>query len=154
MSIENFSHLGICVSDLAASTAFYRDGLGFDVLHEMPVKGPDAERLLELSPVELDVVYLQRDGVVIELLSFAAPGHESRAEPRPMNRVGLTHISLRVSDLDAVMTAIETSGGRVLRDTETRNPDYKMAVVFVTDPDGLRIELLQAPGDPKSLPGA
>ncbi len=33
------------------------------------------------------------------------------------------------------------------------NPAWHSKAVFVLDPDGLRIELLQAPGDPDALPG-
>ena len=154
MSIQNFSHLGICVSDLSASGAFYRDALGFEELHGMTVAGADAERLLGLSGVKLDALYLRRDGVVIELLAYEAPGPEAEDGPRPMNRTGLTHLSLRVSDLDQALEAVEASGGHVLRDTETRNPGFHTAVAFVTDPDGTRIELLQMPGDPARLPGA
>lgn len=154
MPIEVLSHVGICVSDLERSIRFYRDGLGFGELHRMEVKGEEAERLLELEPVVLNAVYLERDGTVIELLEFAAPGHEGRDAPRPMNRVGLTHLSLRVSGFDDVLADVEAHGGHVLRDTETRREAWGMAVAFVTDPDGLRIELLEAPGDPTRLPGS
>ncbi len=154
MPIEAFSHVGVCVADLDRSIAFYRDALGFEELHHMSVRGADAARLLALDDVELEAVYLRRDGVVVELLAYGAPGVERVDTPRPMNRAGLTHLSLRVSDFDAVLVRIEAHGGHVLRDTETRQPAYDMAVVFVTDPDGARIELLQAPGDPTQLPGA
>lgn len=156
MSIEHFSHLGLCVSDLPASIAFYCEALGFEPVHRIDVAGADAERLLGLSPVRLEAVYLKRDGVVIELLAFDAPGHvprEASEEPRPMNRVGLTHLSLRVADLDDAVAQVISAGGRVLDDTLVRRPASGMAVAFVLDPDGTRIELLQAPGDPKQLPG-
>jgi len=154
MPIDALSHVGICVSDLDRSTRFYRDALGFAEVHRIDVKGGDAERLLALEPVELNAVYLERDGTVIELLEFVQPGHVTSDAPRPMNRVGFTHLSLRVSDFDAVLAGVEACGGAVLHDTETRREAWGMAVVFVTDPDGLRIELLQAPGDPTKLPGA
>ena len=64
-------------------------------------------------------------------------------EPRPMNALGLTHLSLRVGDLDATLAALEGLGAKVLR--ATRTPQ----AVFVSDPDGTRIELVagRLPGD-------
>jgi len=69
-----------------------------------------------------------------------------------MNRLGLTHLSFRVSDFDRVVADLEALGATVLKSTESRQPSYGMAVCFVTDPDGMRIELLQSPVDPTRAP--
>ena len=71
-----------------------------------------------------------------------------------VNRPGLTHLSFRVDDLGTVVSDVERLGGRVLAGSEIDNPRFSTKAVFVVDPDGLRIELLQTPGDPDSLPGA
>lgn len=154
MSVQRLSHIGICVSALERSVHFYRDVLGFQELSRLQLKGPEPERLLNLKGGELQAVYLQRDGTRIELLHFPAVGCERGDTPRPMNRVGLTHLSLRVADLDAVIVAIEQAGGTTLAETRIDNPAWGSKAVFVTDPDGLRIELLQVPGDPDTLPGS
>ena len=70
-----------------------------------------------------------------------------------MNQLGLTHISLRVEDMEAVCEAIEAAGGTVLRERSPAKhvPDgLKMA----TDPDGMLIELIEKPGDPSEIPNA
>ena len=41
-------------------------------------------------------------------------GHHRRRVRRPMNQLGLTHLSLRVDDVDAVAAAIEALGGTVV----------------------------------------
>ena len=133
---------------------FYRDVLGFEELSRLQVTGPEAERLLSIDGGELQAVYLQRDGTRIELLYYPVAGHEATATPRPMNRLGFTHLSLRVADLEAVAAAIEQGGGVNLAQTRVDNAAWGSKAVFVTDPDGLRIELLQAPGDPDALPGS
>jgi len=152
--LQRLSHIGICVSELERSVRFYRDVLGFEELSRLQVKGPEAERLLNIDGGELQAAYLQRDGTRIELLYYPVVGHEGRATPRPMNRLGFTHFSLRVADLDSVITAVEQGGGSTLTETRVDNETWGSKVVFVTDPDGLRIELLQAPGDPNALPGS
>lgn len=133
---------------------FYRDVLGFRELSRLQVKGAEAERLLEIAGGELQAVYLERDGTRIELLYYPVAGHEQNDAPRPMNRLGFTHLSLRVTDLDALVAGIEQAGGKALANTRVDNEAWHSKAVFVTDPDGLRIELLQAPGDPDALPGA
>jgi glyoxylase I family protein len=133
---------------------FYREALGFEELSRLEVSGPESDRLLGLSDVVLNVVYLERDGTRIELLRFDPPGETLEPGPRPVNQLGLTHLSFRVANLTEAIAAVEAHGGRVLADTRIENPSYPAAAIFVTDPDGLRIELLTSPGDPNALPGA
>lgn len=151
--IQRLSHIGLCVSNLERSIAFYRDVLGFSVLSRLEVSGKDAERLVGLANLELSAVYLERDGTRLELLYYASPGHVAGEMPNPLNRLGLTHLSFRVSDLERALAAIPHAGGRVLDGSRIENPRFRTHAAFVLDPDGLRIELLETPGDPNSLPG-
>jgi len=151
LPIQRLTHVGICVSDLERSLAFYRDLLGFAPEHELEVEGQPTDTLLRLRGTKLKAVYLARDGVRIELLRFAAPLAPPRHE-RVMNEVGLTHLSFRVADLDAVVNALRGAGERVLEDTVMRFPEFGSAACFVVDPDGQLIELVQAPGDPAAPP--
>jgi catechol 2,3-dioxygenase-like lactoylglutathione lyase family enzyme len=69
-SIQRFSHVGICVSDLDRSLAFHRDALGFREVGRLDVTGEAPETLLGLRDVALEAVFLERDGVRIELLHY------------------------------------------------------------------------------------
>lgn len=153
VAILRLSHLGICVSDLERSLAFYRDGLGFRERARLDVEGRAAETLLQLPGVRLRAIYLERDGARIELLHYRERGGPPGEAPAPMNRPGLTHLSLRVDDLEAALRDLVRLGGRELPGTRTRSPELGAAAVFALDPDGTRIELVQAPGDPDALPG-
>lgn len=153
MAIQHLSHIGLCVSDLGASRAFYCEHLGFREVHQLDVSGDDAERLLELPELDMEAVYLERDGVVIELLHYREPGHRGEGAVRPMNALGFTHLSLRVDDLAATVEGLRDAGARVLEQTRVETPRLGVGAVFVTDPDGTRIELVQSPGDPTKLPG-
>ncbi|MFP8873667.1 MAG: VOC family protein, partial [Myxococcota bacterium] len=113
-----------------------------------------AAKLLGLEPLELEAVYLERDGTHIELLHYRKPGHVGSHEPRAMNARGLTHLSLRTDDLEADLASLSALGAHSLPQTRIDNPDFDSQVVFITDPDGTRIELVQMPGDPHRLPGA
>ena len=71
-----------------------------------------------------------------------------------MNQVGLTHLSLRVSDLAETLAAMQAEGVRVLDETRIDIAAANTQAVFITDPDGTLIELVQAPGDPAAPPRA
>jgi lactoylglutathione lyase len=143
----SFSHLGICVSDLERSVRFYCDGLGFEQVASHQV-GQEFAALMEIEDVDLQSRMLRRDGVTIELLSYTAPGHIGEGERRPMNQLGLTHLSLRVDDVDGVAATIEGLGGAVVRGTRTTldMPGVHLDFLYCTDPDGVRIELMRIPG--------
>jgi catechol 2,3-dioxygenase-like lactoylglutathione lyase family enzyme len=154
MAVRHFSHVGLCVSDLEASLSFYCDGLGFRRLHSLEVSGQPLETLVAIPSARLEAVFLERDGTRIELLHYLEPGTCGSLEPAPMNRLGLTHLSLRVDDLDASVDRLRLVGARVLDASRVWNPDFQAGAIFVCDPDGLRVELVQSPGDPSKLPGA
>jgi lactoylglutathione lyase len=153
VGVDYFAHVGICVSDLERSRRFYRDVLGFKEVAELRIGGAPTDTLLGLPGMELHALWLDRDGRRIELLHYPQPGAVGPAEPRPMNQRGLTHLALRVSDLDGVLAALRAAGGQVLESTRVANPEYRARLVFATDPDGTRIELVEAPGDPTLAPG-
>jgi catechol 2,3-dioxygenase-like lactoylglutathione lyase family enzyme len=149
--VLRLTHVGICVADMERALRFYRDLLGFRPEHALHVEGEPSDTLLRLRGVVLDAVYLERDGVRIELLRFASPpAPPPRA--RPMHERGLTHLSFRVADLDVTLAALRAAGERVLDETVIRMPEYRAAACFVVDPDGQLIELVQSPGDPAAPP--
>jgi catechol 2,3-dioxygenase-like lactoylglutathione lyase family enzyme len=139
-----FSHLGICVSDVEASLSFYRDALGFEVASELEINGEPSDTLLQLRDVALRAVYLRRDGLTIELLYYASPGHVGDGTPRAMNALGLTHLSLRVADLEATASDLEARGFDVLQDTRIDSAALGARAVFATDPDGTLVELVES----------
>jgi catechol 2,3-dioxygenase-like lactoylglutathione lyase family enzyme len=91
---------------------------------------------------------MARDGITIELLGFEHPRVVGDGRRRPMNQLGLTHLSLTVDDIDAVAGQIEALGGHVVRATRTilGAPAARLEFVYCTDPDGVRIELMDLPG--------
>ena len=136
---SRFTHLGLCVSDLERSVRFYREAFGFEEDAARPpieVKGEPAATLLGLPEVHLRAVYLGRDGFCLELLAYPAPGAVADPTPRAMNRSGLSHLSFEVDAIEPVAARVRAAGGQVLE--SSRIPP----AVFVTDPDGTRIELV------------
>jgi len=131
-----FNHLGQCVTDLERSKRFYVELLGFTVEREIhPPDGLSAQLLRLAPPLGMTACYLRRDGLVLELLHFGEAGTVPRRE-RVMNEPGLTHISVSVDDVDALLRVIAEYGGEVLADTNIGSG------CFVRDPDGQLVEIL------------
>jgi catechol 2,3-dioxygenase-like lactoylglutathione lyase family enzyme len=65
-----------------------------------------------------------------------------------MNQTGLTHLSFLVDDLDATLASLAALGARVLAETRLEGGGAGPNAIFVTDPDGTRIELVEGDFDP------
>ncbi|MBV8690551.1 MAG: VOC family protein [Actinobacteria bacterium] len=139
--MDAFSHFGICVSDLDRSLRFYCDGLGFEQTQSHSV-GAEFGPLMEVDEPKLESRFITRDGINIELLWFATPGHTGDGQRRPMNQLGLTHLSFRVDDVEGTAARLVELGGRVVEGTRTTFAPT-LDFVYCTDPDGVRIELMK-----------
>jgi glyoxylase I family protein len=128
--------------------------LGCKEVGHLEMEGGMADTLNAMEGVKVRAIYLERDGWRLELMEFAEPGWVGPKAPRPMNQLGLTHLSLRVSDLDAVCAQLEAAGGSLLPETRIGRQGRPTRVIMALDPDGLRLELIQGPGDPNAIPGS
>jgi lactoylglutathione lyase len=131
-----FNHIGLCVADRERSRRFYEGLFGFTFWWELEPPDDGTEKLLQLEkPVGLHATYLVRDGLVLELLDYSQRDVHKGPE-RVMDQVGLTHMSLSVSDLAAALTMVNSFGGSVVEETVTEQ------FAMIRDPDGQLIELL------------
>jgi lactoylglutathione lyase len=138
------SHVAIAVSDLAVSLRFYTEGLGFEP-GPCFQSGDEVAGVSEVEPpVKMTSQYLTKDGFRLELMGWETPPvHGKASESR--NQRGLTHLSFEVDDIAATESALVGLGGSSLPDARVylENNPAPISLVFLTDPDGTRIELLQ-----------
>jgi lactoylglutathione lyase len=138
------SHVAIAVTDLSASLRFYTEGLGFEA-GPCFESGDEVAAVSEVEPpVRMRSQYLTKDGFRLELMDWETPPVRGVAS-RFRNQRGLTHLSFEVDDIVAVEERLLALGGHRLDDaraTVEREP-ADISLVFLTDPDGTRIELLQ-----------
>ena len=140
-------HTGITVSNLERSLAFWRDVLGFEFSHSAHQTGERPEQITGVKGADLKLAVLKSPtGHKIELLEYYAPADRQRSHLRPCD-VGHVHVALIVDDLDAILQRIAASGWKAAGEPQglTQGPNAGKRVVYVTDPDGTTIELMQMP---------
>ncbi|MFJ6379916.1 VOC family protein [Kitasatospora sp. NPDC092039] len=124
-------HVGLNVTDLARSIAFYRTVFGLDVTTE----GTDPERRYAL---------LGRDGRLVVTLWQQSTGAFAPAAP------GLHHLSFEVESLDEVRTAeklLRELGADFAYDGVVPHREGSASGgIFFTDPDGIRLEIYTRTG--------
>ena len=124
-------HMGLVVSDLERSLAFYR-ALGFEVESSLPME--DASR---------SIIFLRLGGFRLELFWYAdTPPVLAGSETR---HIGFRHLALATTDIDAVASDLKR-GGFLAADTEVRNVAGRYRLFFLEDPDGTEIEITQELG--------
>lgn len=142
ISIANFSHVCIGVSDIETSLRFYTDVLGMDVVFDVELEGSSLEAVTGRSGEKGRMVGGLIGGTMVELLAL---GRVPATPDGP--HIGYTNISLRVEDVDAAHQQLRHIGD-VRCDPPVDIGGVRM--MFVFDPDGTPIELVELPGGAES----
>lgn len=127
-------HAAIICSDYTRSKRFYTEVLGLQVLAENYRQARDSWKLDLVLP----------DGGQVELFSF------NGAPPRPSypEAQGLRHLAFAVNDVSAWTAHLQAQGIAV---EAIRTDEYTgQRFVFFADPDGLPLELYEAPAQSTS----
>lgn len=122
-------HTMLRVGDLDRSLAFYTEVLGMRLLRRQDY--PDGKFTLAFVGYQDE-----SEGAVIELT------HNWGVESYELG-TAYGHIALAVPDAYAACDAIRTRGGKVVREAGPMKHGSTV-IAFVEDPDGYKIELIQA----------
>lgn len=145
-TITKAHHMGLQVADLDRSVAFYRDILGFEVAFAWNPQAAYIRELVGYPDADIHAAILRLPGsdVMLELLEYRnverAPVDTRTANP------GTAHIAFFVDDLDALYAHLAARGVRSVSPpvTPTIGPNEGGRAVYLIDPDGIRVELIQA----------
>ena len=126
--VHGIAQVGITVADLTRSLDFYRGLLGFRVLGQ-----------IEWPQAGLTITHLDGGRTVLELVSGREPAPE--APPTRTVTPGARHITLRVTDLDAIVDQLVCADVPLLHEPATLRDGVRLAAV--ADPDGTPVLLLE-----------
>lgn len=148
--IQGFSHIGIAVTDLDRSIRFYTDVFGFTLLYQLNFDNNEVAATMEQDGAFRSAMLIRGD-VRVELLQWTDVPMTGSGERKPMTELGFTHLSFRVDDIDELTDAVVAAGGAVIETTLTVLGEPTDAAaprfIYLTDPDGTRIELMQGVPD-------
>jgi LAO/AO transport system kinase len=126
----SIDHLGIAVTSLEQSIAFYQS-LGLAVAHRETV-----------LTGKVDVAMLPAGDARIELLQPIAPDSPI-AKFLEKRGPGLHHIALLVPDLDAAISRLQAGGARLLNQPRTGAGGHTYVFVHPASTGGVLLELIQ-----------
>lgn len=142
--------IGITVSDLARSKAFFTSVLSFTVEREFESAGRDVELLTGVFGARTRTARLRLGREAIELTEFLAP----RGRPYPADTRGndqwFQHIAIITSDMDAAYRRLRDHGVAHASTSPQRLPEWNpnaggISAFYFRDPDGHFLEILQFP---------
>jgi catechol 2,3-dioxygenase-like lactoylglutathione lyase family enzyme len=142
-------HVGITVGDIERSLTFYTALLGGERLGPWERSGPRIDEVTGYPGVVVRQAFVRatEGTAVVELLQYVG-GSPVVLDP-DNGHVGAAHVALTVADLDAVLARLRTDGVPVVSDPIVCSaPLAGYRAVYVLDPDRVRVELLEPPGQP------
>ncbi|MDT9593299.1 VOC family protein [Nocardioides zeae] len=142
-----FSHVGIQVRDLSVSLPFYRDQIGLEVVAEWVVEDPTTREAIDLPQATLNMAVLRLPGTnaYMEVIEYQNV-ERTPVDPYHPNP-GTCHIAWYVDDIDELYDRLVGMG---LEPVSRRvvpidgGPLDGGKVIYMTDPDGIRIEFLES----------
>ena len=138
------THIGICVSDMDRSLAFYRDILGMTVLGDRmtdPTEGGRLHNYLHERQARRWVSLAYGDGATPTLTLTSHPGDNPDGEPIKLDMVGISHISFGVEDVNGLTQELLSKGVELARPIQSfTNADGDIRSIYVFDPDGILVQ--------------
>ncbi len=150
--VQAIGAIGLTVSDMERSVAFYRDVLGFEKTSDVEVGGPAYERLTGLVGLRARVVSMRLGAEHIELTEFLAPrGRPAPADSRS-NDAWFQHVAIITNDIEQGYLWLRRHNVRQVSPGPQRLPDWNpsaggIKAFYFRDPDGHPLEILEFPPD-------
>jgi len=143
--ITDVNHTSFTVSDLDRSVSFYRDLLGLELISLSERDPAFAEKVTGIQGARLKVAYLQIRGHRLELIQYLAPPGV-KLDTRT-NNVGSAHLAFNVDDLPHMYDSLKAKGVqfRSVPLEVPAGPNKGTLTVYLSDSDGITLELLQVP---------
>ncbi|MGJ3509306.1 VOC family protein [Enemella sp. A6] len=141
------NHTGLTVSDLERSIDFYAALTGGRVDGPYENSGPAVDAVTGYPGVTVRQAFVNppEGHAVIELLQYVG-GSDVVLDP-DNGSVGAVHVAIEVADLDAELERLAAAGTAAMSDpiVAGRGAVAGCRVVYVLDPDRIRVELVEKP---------
>ena len=137
-------HVGVVVTDIERSKAFYKKHFGFAVKVEALEAGECLDNCLSISAVRVKTTkMIDSLGNILELLQFVShPMTPDENLKYSLNKIGCTHFAMTVKDISLLYDTLTAEGVLFTYPPQTSS-DGNVKLAFCRDPDGTFIELVE-----------
>jgi catechol 2,3-dioxygenase-like lactoylglutathione lyase family enzyme len=141
VKIVSIDHMSFTVSDLDETNAFFAK-LGFEPVKRYVSAGPDADEGTETKDANIDISWVghPQGGPKLELLRYQ---NQPTGKARHNSQVGAAHLCLRVEDVYKEYGRLSDEGVPFV--SAPHADEFGVVWVYLRDPDGNVVELLQEP---------
>ncbi len=139
-------HAGFTVRSIDRSLEFYRDLLGMELVFRWNPREPYIAEIVGYPTVSLHGAILRVPGtdMYLELLEYQ--NIPEKTVDMANGNIGNGHIAFHVDELDPLYERLTKAGVKSVSRpvTPTIGPNKGGRAVYMIDPDGFRVELIQA----------
>src|SRR6266567_7063105 len=150
--VEQVAAVGMTVSEMDASVAFYSKILSFEKVSDVELTGEDYERLQGVFGLRIRVVRMRLGNEFIQLTEYLAP----KGRPVPVdsrsNDQWFQHIAIITSDMDKAYAWLRQNKVEHASSGPQKIPEWNkkaagISAFYFKDPDEHPVEILQFPPD-------
>ncbi len=138
-----FINIAFNVSDVERTVKFYVEALDFADIGAFKPDATSGKVFALGDNIALKVHSLRLGPVSILLRQFDDPKYVVESGYFPMHYLGLGNIAVRVADMDEAAAEVIEYGGKVEENTRALRAGVGPLMMLASDPDGIRIELLE-----------
>lgn len=142
------AHIGLTVSDLDRSVAFYKEVLGLEYIGEMTMDGPETAALFQREGCSARVAYLRTadaNAAPVELIQFTDV--PAKKDTPDLFKTSISELCFTTDDIDREYQRLLERGVRFISEPQTFDSTKygfgKSRAVYFYDPDGNILELIQ-----------
>jgi len=148
MGVTSIRHTGFTVSNLERSLEFYRDRLGMKVVAQQLGTAEYLSTMTRFQNVQIKFALLAVEGHpehVLELLEYVS--HPGEPHELATNCPGNGHLCFQVEDMWETYERLKSEGVRFKSEPVgvTAGVNTGAYAVYLWDPDGFTLELVQPP---------
>jgi catechol 2,3-dioxygenase-like lactoylglutathione lyase family enzyme len=141
--IEALEHVGLGVSDMERSLAFYRDTLGMQVIRDLNISDDRIGRVVGIPGATCRIVHLKLGPAMLELFQYTHPAGADIARTARQCDRGLIHIGFKVTDFHQQVEKLKAGNIPFLGEPVEFRPN--VWILYFRGPDGEVCEFRQVP---------
>lgn len=138
------NHIGFTVSALDPTIDWLVDAFGFRLTSRAGRPTGMAQALTGVEGANVEIAFLEIDGLVLELIRYHTPDRDQPALPDPATRAA-AHVALTVPDIEQSIADAHKHNAQVLGEIVTvpAGPNRGARLAYLRHPAGVFVELIQ-----------